>query len=622
MNIITVDPDQNFGNQLNAADTVYVLSGTYNLGGVTVTVPTGCIFKFVEGTIITNGILFLNNTLFEGAKHCIRALVSGNQYELDTDDFDLTKSNKANIMQSILNTAKCVQLHGRLLNVFNDLVLPNREIWLIGNGATIENTSSITYAAIEISYDTFVRISDLNFKIAKGHAIIKNASRSDQTKLSFIIDNCRFYSSSTNVSSFIRLISSREGNITNCFFEFIESTSVRYGCIGIDRSNAVNTNVIGCMFSNLRYGIYAMGVHEQADDPEDPDAIPDMYTSYACGLNVQSAVMLGCEYGIYIEGNDSFFLNNSMIDFCVYPLVIVSQDGANITDNYFSATSYRLRKNETTPPPLEHTAVITVVDRTSEPKPELEPNPVPDPYTNETNRRIIIANNTIYGHRDANCNGLDIDVASMDCTIQGNTFDYFTTHGILLRQPHEVPPPTENKWVTEKLVIDNNRFHFGLFHVNGNNVNMHGICGDNYDGTNAIIITNNYAIEDKYNDGTLDIKTMLMAPETSYFGNYLSFGNHDYLLVNTVSNDIRQASLMNHSRMKLELTMQSTETQLVLDNPMPGEHNLVVYVANNPCPIGIDMSHVPDLQSRIIFTRANASSAITFTAIIERTYNL
>lgn len=608
MNIITVDPDQNFGNQLNATDTVYVLSGTYNLGGVTVTVPTGCIFKFVEGTKITNGILFLNNTLFEGAKHCIRALVSGNQYELDTDDFDLTKSNKANIMQSILNTAKCVQLHGRLLNVFNDLVLPNREIWLIGNGATIENTSSITYAAIEISYDTFVRISDLNFKIAKGHAIIKNASRSDQTKLSFIIDNCRFYSSSTNVSSFIRLISSREGNITNCFFEFIESPNQRYGGIGIDRSNAVNTNVIGCMFSNLRYGIYAMGVHETQDGSN------DLYTSYACGLNVQSAVMLGCEYGIYIEGNDSFFLNNSMIDFCVYPLVIVSQDGANITNNYFSATEYRLPENNPTLPTLNYTAVITVHDRYA------EPYPYPDPYINETNRRIIISNNTVYSHRDTDCNGMEMDAASIDCTIQGNTFDLFTTHGIFLRKTQVVPQGHEDKWVTEKLVIDNNRFHFSRFATNNHYVNMYGISGTDYTGGSSAIIMNNYAIERIDNNN--NISTKLIKAGDSYAGNYLSFGNHDYLDPDTVTADIRQASIMNHSRMKLGLTIGKNSTQLVLNNPMPGEHNLVVYVANNSCPINVDMSHINDSNSRIIFTKAVTTENITFTAIIERTYNL
>ena len=607
MNIITVDPDQNFGNQLNATDTVYVLSGTYNLGGVTVTVPTGCIFKFVEGTKITNGILFLNNTLFEGAKHCIRALVSGNQYELDTDDFDLTKSNKANIMQSILNTAKCVQLHGRLLNVFNDLVLPNREIWLIGNGATIVNTSSITYAAIEISYDTFVRISDLNFDIAKGHAIIKNAARSGSTKLSFIIDKCRFYTSSTNVSSFIRLLSSREGSITNCFFEFIESPNQRYGGIGIDRSNAVNTNVIGCMFSNLRYGIYAMGVHETQDGSN------DLYTSYACGLNVQSAVMLGCEYGIYIEGNDSFFLNNSMIDFCVYPLVIVSQDGANITNNYFSATEYRLPENNPTLPTLNYTAVITVHDRYA------EPYPYPDPYINETNRRIIISNNTVYSHRETDCNGLEMDAASIDCTIQGNTFDLFTTHGIFLRKTQVVPQGLEDKWVTEKLVIDNNRFHFSRFATNNHYVNMYGISGTDYTGGSSAIIMNNYAIEKIDNNN--NISTKLIKAGDSYAGNYLSFGNHDYLDPDTVTADIRQASITNHSRMILQLTMQASDTQLAINNPMPGESNLVVYVANNPCPISI--SHLPDQNSSsIIFTRAATGNAITFTAIIERTYNL
>jgi hypothetical protein len=74
--------------------------------------------------------------------------------------------------------------------------------------------------------------------------------------------------------------------------------------------------------------------------------------------------------------------------------------------------------------------------------------------------------------------------------------------------------------------------------------------------------------------------------------------------------------------MKFELYMGEAVTQISLNNPMPGEQKLVVYVANNPCPINVDMSHILDSNSRIIFNRAASGEVITFTAIVERTYNL
>ncbi len=132
-------------------------------------------------------------------------------------------------------------------------------------------------------------------------------------------------------------------------------------------------------------------------------------------------------------------------------------------------------------------------------------------------------------------------------------------------------------------------------------------------------------MESKRNNVPSEIKTKFMAPESSYFGNYLSFGNHDYLEsvpAGDYGNQTLYASRMNHSRMKFELYMGKTVTRVVLKNPMPGEQKLVVYVANNPCPINVDMSHILDNDSLIIFTRTSAKTEVTFTAIVERTYNL
>lgn len=621
MNTVVVDSSIAFAPQLASADTIYVLSGAYNLGGSPATVPTGSVLKFLENATVTNGILqfssgctlrfeegskitncllVLNNTLFEGTKHRISTTVSGTQYELDTDYFDLTGTNKKSIMQSIVDVATCVQLHGRFEDVFNNITIVNgnetapnhieKPKIINGNGATIVNTfTDTTIAAIKIRTDDLVKISDINFEINAGYAIYKDTNvRQGNTRLSFIIDKCRFRRTAASNSGLIRLINSREGNITNCIFK----SDVVFGGLGIDRSNAINTNVIGCMFSDLKFGIYAKGEHDENLD------VDDYYTSYACGLNVQSAVMLGCEYGIYIEGNDSFFLNNSMIDFCVNPLVIYSQEGANITNNYFSASEH---------PNAIYDYPAVIVIRNNAEKTYMEEN-----------KRIIISGNTIFGHRDTLCYGLDMDVESIDCTIQGNTFDYFTVHGILLRHNN-----TGGGWSTEKLVIDNNRFHYGRFATQNNYVNMHGISGDGYTGQNSVIVTNNYAIEEKYDAGNVHIKTMLMSPDSSYFGNYLSFGNHDYLPEDTVPDEIRQASLMNHSRMKINITMQASEMSKSYNNPMPGEENIIVYVANNPCQINVDVSHITDPNdSRIIFTKAVTNTDITFTAIIERTYNL
>lgn len=552
-----------------SANTIYVLSSEIDLAGNTIQIPEGCVLKFEEGTKITNGTLTLNNSVFEGAKHGIAVKVNGVQEELDTEFFDLTGDNKTAIMQSIVDTASKVQLRGRYENVFDNIEIGDKEISLIGNGAKIVNTRTIGASAITITSNAFIRIVDLDFNISSGYAIYKNVAPTGTTMLSFMIDRCNFVSSGNSSTAIIQLLGSREGNITNCFFK----GSGKNGCIGLNRTDAVNTNVIGCMFSDLSYGIKALGVTTSSDTPG------ELYSSYACGLNVQSAVMLGCKYGIYIEGNDSFFLNNSMIDFCDNPLVLISQDGANITNNYFSTSSIY----------NDYTAVITVRNNSSK-------------TASNENKRIIISGNTIYGHRESNCYGIDMDVESIDCTIQGNTLDYFTDHGIYLRHTN-----TGSGWSTEKLVIDNNRFHFAFS-------NADGIGGYNYTGEWKVIVSNNYAIEGN--------NTKLLNAGSSNYGSYLFFGNHDYLASVPSGNEgskIYNASRRNHTRMKFDLLLPAATNQLTITNPMTGDTNIVVHVANNRHPVCVYSIS----GSQIVFSRATTSTeAIAFTAIIEHLFNL
>lgn len=616
MNTIVVNPGTSFASQLTTVNTIYVLSGIYNLAGGSAVVPSGSILKFLESSIVTGGmlqlssgctlrfeedskitncLLMLNNTRFEGFKHRISSSVGGTQYELDTDYFDFTGNSKTAIMQSIINTATVIQLHGRFENVFNNITIQNGDELaqnhvekpkvINGNGATIVNTfTDSTIAAIKIKTDDLIKITDINFEINAGYAIYKDTNvRQGNTRLSFIIDRCRFRRTAASNSGLIRLINSREGNITNCMFK----SDIVFGGLGIDRSNAINTNVIGCMFSDLRYGIYAKGEHDTSDGPI------DKYTSYACGLNVQSAVMLGCEYGIYIEGNDSFFLNNSMIDFCIYPLVIFSQDGANITNNYFSAKAYDTDELNNIGP-YSYTAVITVRNI----------NNLTEGFSTEQNKRIILSGNTIYGHRNYYCYGIDMDVDSIDCTIQGNTLDYFVGHGIILRnRDHHA---ADTGWSTEKLVIDNNRFHFA-------GSNMDAICIDGDIGVRPVIITNNYVME---GNGTTFITT-----NNPYFGVLTYAQNHDYLTGTPSGSDAIQAfdgSRRDNTRIKINLSMNPLDNTLEIVNPMRGDANLVVYVANNTAPV-----YVKSISgTKIEFGKATTSTPVTFTAIIEHFYNM
>ena len=558
---------------LTLPDTLYELSGTHDLEGTKVAVPKGCVLKFEEGSKITNGTLVLNNTQIEGAKHCIATTVSGVMEELDSDYFDLTMDNKTAIMQSMVDTANRIQLHGRLENVFNDIKIGGKETAIIGNRATIVNTLPVTTSAITITDNNLTVISDLDFQISSGYAICKNANPTQLTYLSFIIDRCHFYSSGGTDTAIIQLLGSREGNITNCFFEGTGKTG---GCIGINRTDAVNTNVIGCMFSNLSYGIKAVGVHNSLDDPS------ELYSIFACGLNVQSAVMLGCKYGIYIEGNDSFFLNNSMIDFCDNPLVLISQDGANITNNYFS-TSDSLN---------DYSATITVHNNLSM-------------GSANRNQRIIIANNTIYGHRSSNNYGIDMHVESKDCTIQGNTIGFFTEYGIHLTRGYT---GNDNSWSIERFLIDNNKIYFP------NTIVKVGIGSATFAGSEQIVLSNNWAYAE-------DSTCQLIKAGSSTHGDYTYHNNRfrpdSYTNNDNISYQTFWGMQKSTTRFKFNLQFNGTSSNLSITNPI-GDANVAVYVGNNKNLIKI----VSITSSQIVFNRTSTIYNETFTAVIELMNNI
>ncbi len=577
---------------LTLPDTLYELSGTHDLKGTTVTVPKGCVLKFEEGSKITNGILVLNNTQIEGAKHCIATTVSGVMEELDSDYFDLTMDNKTAIMQSIVDTANRIQLHGRLENVFNDITI-DKSTTFIGNGATIVNTLSSTRAAMSIRTISFTKIVDLNYEINSGNAIYINTQPTDDAELSFMIDRCAFKIADNGSGSLIKLQSCREGIISNCFFTGYAYTippgeTIYSSGIGIDRVDAVNTNVIGCMFNYLEYGIKATA--EPVREGENQDLPSEVYSIFACGLNVQSAVIIGCKYGVFMEGNDSFFLSNSMVDFCEYPLVLISQNGANITNNYFSTATNQSDS------PLTYNAAITVHNNVSS-------------GVNNRSQRIIIENNTIYGQLLSKY-GIEMDVDSLDCTIQGNTIDDWTEIGIHLKL-------SAGAWSTEKLVIDNNRLYYkadgGVIGIGDNNGD------DTYSGNEQILLSNNCAYA-RVTSGYYLIKAG--NTQGNPHGDYLYHNNRFRCGESAPASGPNEPQFFwgkqkSTTRFKFNLSFAASSTQMSIANPL-GNSNAVVYIGNNKYPICVNGIN----STTIYFTKSVTNETVNFIAVIELMNNI
>ena len=562
----------------NTPNAIYVIEKDYQLVGdnnldseSTVEIKENCTLLFLGGTF-SGATLQLNNTVIEGASKSISCKVTGTQYELDADAFNLTQS----IMQSIVNTVKVLHLHGEYdSSIFNNIQIGGESssngdssITIFGNGATINvidptqnnDNEQIEYCGIHIQTNDFVKITDIKFVVSSGCAIIKDAYETDDTKLSYLIDRCHFNVNSK--SNGIMLICTREGNITNCTFEGGKPTSE-----GIFLQRAVNTNVIGCLFSDLGYGIHCQGVVQNGT-----------YDPHTCGLNVQSAIILGCNYGVWVQGSDSFFLNNSMIDYCIYPLTIVSQDGANVTNNYLSNRISTNTNNNN-----QDFYTIRIYNESN--------------YPDDYNKKIIISKNTIVCNQ-SNSYGIYMNVVSTNCLISDNTIEFFTKYGIHLYK--ESFPEGDNP--IEKLVIDNNRFAFD------DRDNIEACIGNcSYDGTNSIVLSNNYVV---CNESVSLVKC------TSGMGNYLYHNNHRMLPESSdaikIGNEAR-----NTTRYKIPVVVQAYQNSVSVENPF---RSIAVLVSIANMPYFATVSNVS--ADNILLNVSSMAESYTFYVIVEWINNI
>ena len=191
--------------------------------------------------------------------------------------------------------------------------LPESDVDVFSFGATLQGTSG-TYIFRQVDRAHTFKMEGLNFT-GNAKAFFYDSNEvslpNNGQYYEFLISNCTFKQPGSVIA--IHLYGSREGLISNCYFEGNDGIRVEAG--------SVNTKITDCQFKNCNYGIYSLLTASVAN---------------AEGVIVSGAVMLGCSYGIRADRTTGVQIVNSMIDYCDSPIYLVGAESVVITGNYIS----------------------------------------------------------------------------------------------------------------------------------------------------------------------------------------------------------------------------------------------------------------------------------------------
>jgi len=185
--------------------------------------------------------------------------------------------------------------------------LPERDTYLYADSAIIQGTST-THIFKQIKRGHLFKCVGLVFT---GNAIAFNYDSDEGTLpnggqfYEYHIESCQFLIAAAVPA--IRLYGSREGLISECYFE---------GNSGIYTEFTINTVVNSCQYKNCSYMVLSKLGSE--------------------GLIINNAVALGCSYGVRAERTTGVQINNSMIDYCDSPVYLQGATDVLIQQNYIS----------------------------------------------------------------------------------------------------------------------------------------------------------------------------------------------------------------------------------------------------------------------------------------------
>lgn len=187
-----------------------------------------------------------------------------------------------------------------------EIVLPDKNISVVGVGATINATASRIFVRRKRGY--FFGMSDIKFT---GNGIAfdydsDEASLPNHTQyFEYLINNCRFHNDTSAFA--LRLYGAREGLVSSCHFE---------GNKGVYTEFSINTVLDSCQWKNCGH----MALSKLGSE----------------GLIVSNAVALGCSFGIRAERTTGVQINNCMIDYCDSPIYLQGATDVLIQNNYIS----------------------------------------------------------------------------------------------------------------------------------------------------------------------------------------------------------------------------------------------------------------------------------------------
>lgn len=191
--------------------------------------------------------------------------------------------------------------------IVNELTLPNKDVFIYGNGATIKSTSgSFIFKRRKRGYLTKIYGVDFIGNSTAFDYDSDDVSLPYATQLyEYEISKCRFLQAGSVKA--VRLYGSREGLIDSCYFD---------GNDGIYTEFSINSVVSNCQFKNCNYGVLSKLGSE--------------------GLIYSNGVALGCSFGIRCERTTGVQIINSMIDYCDSPIYLQGATDVLIQNSYIS----------------------------------------------------------------------------------------------------------------------------------------------------------------------------------------------------------------------------------------------------------------------------------------------
>lgn len=189
--------------------------------------------------------------------------------------------------------------------------VPVKDVIINGNGKLI-----ITGTGLQFNAPSNKKvIKDINIELTTGTVALQFNGLADLTTFNTLtIENLKIKTTSLSSKIGIYIKSEHEALISN--------TSL-YGC-SMKFGNTVNPSVVNCIIRHSDYGI--LYINEDAENP-----------GYACGLKVLNTTILGCTVGIKSVQTDSLQVDNCMIDYDDYPIIILGTAVPIVDNSYISS---------------------------------------------------------------------------------------------------------------------------------------------------------------------------------------------------------------------------------------------------------------------------------------------